>query len=189
MRAFGAFVAALTIAGCGTAARSATRDAPVTGRQVSCSFAVDYKTLAQLRHDAASVAVVSPTGAVRTPIASGIPMKDATVRVIELIAGKRLPATFTLLDVADPELDGSQNCSPTISKGNAYLVYLTPFRLRRKGPPAARRFIVVGGPQGNYIHTGAAPPSDPNARAFVHQMSDVGASLPQRTSVAEARDS
>src|ERR1700753_2925899 len=109
MRAPGAVVAALTIAGCGTAAQSATHDAPVTGRQVSCSFAVDYKTLAQLRHDAASVAVVSPTGAVTTRIVSGIPMKDATVRVLELVAGKRLPAKFALLDVADPKLDGSQN--------------------------------------------------------------------------------
>jgi len=132
MRAIGAVVAALAIAGCGTVARSAVRDATVTG--------------------------------------------------------KRLPATFTLLGVANPKLDGSQNCSPTIPTGNAYLVYLTPFRTRRNAPPAAGRFWVVGGPQGNYIHTGT-PPSDPQERSFVHQMSDVGRSLPQRISIADARRS
>ena len=186
MRALGAVVAALTIAGCGMAERTAVRDAPVTGHQISCSFAVGYQTLAQLRRDAASVAVVSPTGVVRTRMVSGMPMKDATVRVVELVAGKRVPATLTLLDVADPKLDGSQNCSPTISKGNAYLVYLRPLRLRRNRPAVARGFWVVGGPQGNYIHTGK-PPSDRSERSFVHQMSDVGTSLPQRISIADAR--
>jgi hypothetical protein len=187
MRAFGAVVAALMIAGCGTAARTAVRDAPETGRGVACSFASEYKSLAQLRRNALSVAVVSPTGAVATRVVSGLPMKDATVHVIELVAGRRLPATFTLLGVADPKLAGSQNCLPTVSKGNAYLLYLTPFRARRKAPPAAGRFWVVGGPQGNYIHTGTPPPSDPQERSFVHQMSDVGTSLPQRISVADAR--
>lgn len=190
MRALGAVVATLTIAGCGTAARSVVRDAPETGQQVACSFASEYKTLAQLRRDASSVAVVEPTGVVRTRVVSGIPMKDATVRVIEHVSGGRLPATFTLLDVADPRLEGSQNCSPTISNGNAYLVYLTPFRLRRTGPPrGAGRFWVVGGPQGNYIHTGTPPPSDPQERSFLHQMSDVGRSLPPRISIADARRS
>lgn len=189
VRVLGAAAAALTIAGCGTAAPRVVRDAPVTGHQISCSFAVDYKSLAQLRRDAASVAVVSPTGAVRTRVVSGLPMKDATVRVVELVAGRRLPSSFTLFDVADSRIEGSENCSPTISKGNAYLVYLTPFRLHRKGPPGAGRFSVVGGPQGNYIHTGTAPPGDANERSFVHQMSDVGTSLPQRISVADARNS
>ncbi len=189
VRVLGAAAAAFTIAGCGTAARRVVRDAPVTGHQISCSFAVDYKSLAQLRRDAASVAVVSPMGAVRTRVVSGLPMKDATVRVVELVAGRRLPSSFTLFDVADSRIEGSENCSPTISKGNAYLVYLTPFRLHRKGPPGAGRFSVVGGPQGNYIHTGTAPPSNPNERSFIHQMSDVGTSLPQRISVADARNS
>ncbi len=116
-------------------------------------------------------------------------MLSSRVRVVELVAGRRLPSSFTLLDVADSRIEGAENCSPTISKGNAYLVYLTPFRLHRKGPPAAGRFFVVGGPQGNYIHTGTPPPSDPSERSFVHQMSDVGTSLPQRISVADARNS
>jgi hypothetical protein len=163
MRALGAVVAALTIAGCGTAARRVVRDAPVTGRQVSCSFAVDYNSLAQLRRDAVSVAVVEPKDTVIPQRVAGIPMRDATVRVIELVAGKRLPSTFTVLALADPRVGGSENCSPTISKGNAYLVYLTPLRRRRKGPPAAGRFWVVGGPQGNYVHTGTPPPSDPKS--------------------------
>jgi hypothetical protein len=189
MRALGAVIAALAIAGCGTAARSNVRDARRTGQGVACSFAGEYKSLAQLRRDAASVAVIEPTGVVATRVVSGLPMKDATVDVIELVAGKRLPATFTLLGVANPKLDGSQNCSPTIPTGNAYLVYLTPFRTRRNAPPAAGRFWVVGGPQGNYIHTGTPPPSDPQERSFVHQMSDVGRSLPQRISIADARRS
>jgi hypothetical protein len=113
MRALGAVVAALTIAGCGMAERKAVRDAPAAARR-------------------------------------------------------------------------RQNCSPTISTGNAYLVYLRPLRARRTGPPAARRFWVVGGPQGNYIHTGT-PPSDPSERSFEHQMSDVGTSLPQRISIVDAR--
>jgi len=111
------------------------------------------------------------------------------VRVIDRVAGKRLPSSVTPLDIADSRVVGSEDCSPTISKGNAYLAYLTPFRLRRKWPPVARRFWVVGGPQGNYIHTGTPPPSDPQEPSFVHQMSDVGRSLPQRISVADARKS
>ena len=109
----------------------------MTSHQISCSFAVDYKSLAQLRRDAASVAIVSPTGAVRTRVVSGLSMKDATVRVVELVAGRRLPASFTLVDVADSGIEGAENCSPTISAGNAYLVYLRPFRPHRKGPPGA----------------------------------------------------
>src|ERR1700759_4464700 len=144
MRAIGAVVAALAFAGCGTAAQSAVRDATETRQQVACSFADDYKSLAQLRRDAASVAVVSPTGAVRRRVVSRIPMEDATVRVIQLVTGKRLPATFTLLDVAGPKLDGSENCSPTISKGNAYLVYLMPLPRGRHRRPGAPRFWGVG---------------------------------------------
>jgi hypothetical protein len=116
-------------------------------------------------------------------------MKDAAVRVIELVAGRRLPASFPLFDVADSHIEGSENCSPTISKGNAYLVYLTPVRLHPKGPPGAGLLSVVGGRQGSYVHTGTAPPSDANERSFVNQMSNVGTSLPQRISVADARSS
>jgi hypothetical protein len=163
------------------------RDAPAGTHRIACSFAVDYKRLAQLRRDSTSVAVVEPTGVVRTRVVSGIPMKDAVVRVIELVAGRRLPARFTLLDVADFSIAGSEDCSPAISKGNAYLLYLTRFRLRQKGPGDPRRFVVVGGPQGAYVHAGTPPPSDLQERSFVHQRSDVGRSLPQRISIAEAR--
>ena len=90
---------------------------------------------------------------------------------------------------ADPSVEGSENCSPAVSKGNAYLLYLTRFRLRPNGPGDRRRFVVVGGPQGAYVHAGAPPPSDPHERSFVHQASDVGRSLPQRISIADARRS
>ena len=121
---------------------------------------------------------------------SGLPMKDATVRVVELVAGRRLPSSFTLSRRRRlPRSTDRRTARRRSRTGNAYLVYLTPFRLHRKGPPGAGRFWVVGGPQGNYIHTGTAPPSDPNERSFVHQMSDVGMSLPQRISVADARNS
>jgi hypothetical protein len=188
MRASGAVVAALAIAGCGTAPRPVSRERPATGQQVSCGFAVDYTSLGKLRHDAGSVAVVEPTGAVRTGLVSGIPMKDATVRVVELVAGQRLPSTFTLRDIVDASVAGSQDCSPAIAKGNAYLLYLTKFRLRPNGPGDRRRFVVVGGPQGAYIHVGTPPPAD-RQRSFVHQASDVGRSLPGRISIADARSS
>jgi hypothetical protein len=94
MRALDAVVAALTIAGCGMAERTAVRDAPVRGHQISCSFAVGYQTL-------------GPAAARRR-----------------------------------------QNSSPTISTGNAYLVYLTPLRLRRNRPAAARRFLGRRRPSG-----------------------------------------
>jgi hypothetical protein len=114
-------------------------------------------------------------------------MNDAAVRVVELVAGKPLPPTFTLHDIVEASARGLQDCSPAISKGNAYLLYLTRFRLRPKGPGDRRRFVVVGGPQGAYIHAGTPPPSDPRQRSFVHQASDVGRSLPQRISIADAR--
>lgn len=186
-RALGAAVAALTIAGCGAATRPLLRERPATGEHVSCSFAVDYQTLAQLRRDAASVAVVEPTGAIKRRREGGIPVKDATVRVVEFVAGGRLPSTFTLRDVADSAAEGSENCSPTVSKGNAYLLYLTRFRLRTTGPGDRRRLVVVGGPQGAYVHAGTPPPADPAQRSFVHQSSDVGRSLPQQISIADAR--
>jgi hypothetical protein len=187
MRPLVAVVAGLTIVGCGAAARTAVRDPPAATHQITCSFAVDYKSLDQLRRDTASVAVVEPTGAVRTRVVSGIPMKDARVRVVEHVAGKRLPSTFTLRDIADGSVAGSQDCSPRISKGNAYLLYLTRFRLHPKGPGERGRFVVVGGPQGAYMHAATPPPADPQERSFVHQPSDVGRSLPQRISIADAR--
>src|SRR6185312_7504720 len=103
-------------------ARTVAPERAATGEQVSCSFAVDYKSLGQLRRDAASVAIVEPTGAVTRRRVAGLPVKDATVRMIELVRGKRLPSKFTVVGVADARVEGSGNCSPTISKGNAYLL-------------------------------------------------------------------
>ena len=184
VRTLGAAIgASLIAAGCGSAAgRTATaiHAGGQSGEQVSCSFAVDYRSLAQLRRDATSVAVVAATGAARTRREAGLPMRDATVVVVRHVAGKRLPSRITKLDGADPSVDGSNTCFPMIVKGNAYLLYLMA--------TTSRRYWVVGGPQGAYVHHGTLLPHD-SERSFVHQESDVGRSLPRRISIAEARES
>jgi hypothetical protein len=172
--------------GCG-AAGNAVQDRPAT--QVACSLAMEYRSLAQLRRDATSVAVAQPTGAVTVRRIGGIPSDDATVKLLSHVAGGPLPWTFTLRDVADPKLVGDSGCAPVVSRSNAYLLYLMPFRRRRNGPAAAGRYVVVGGPQGVFVHIGTPPPSDPAQRSFVHQQSDVGRALPQRISIADARRS
>jgi hypothetical protein len=134
------------------------------------------------------VAVVEPTGPAGARRIAGLTFGDERMRVLEHVAGRRLPAAFVLEGIADPRISGSTDCSPLITKGNAYLLYLTRDRRRPGGPPIPGRFGVVGGPMGAFAHHGTTLPA-PGARVFVHQHSDVGRALPARISVAQARES
>jgi hypothetical protein len=182
-------VASCLVAGCGVASGNVQRtaDESVTHGE-ACSFAVAYRSLAQLRYDATAVAVVQPTGVFHNHRLAGLPSRDAQVRVLVRVAGRQLPSTLVVEDVADPRIDGSDSCGPVLAKGNTYLLYLTAVKRRPRGPSVHGRYFVVGGPQGAWAHPGPAPPGE-RARAFVHQQSDVGQSLPKRISVAQARRS
>lgn len=174
--------------GCG-AGRAAKQDGPIATRGVACSFALSYSSLAQLRRHASSVAVIEPTGAVRHRRVAGLPMSDATVRVVERVSGARLPAWLVILDIADPQIQGDTECAPELTAGNAYLVYLTRARRRPGGPAQPGRYSAVGGPAGAFTHRGTQPPSDPAERSFLRSDADAAASLPQRVSIADARSS
>jgi hypothetical protein len=187
MRVALVLVASCLVAGCGVASGNVQRtaDQSVTHGE-ACSFAVAYRTLGQLRHDATSVAVVRPTGVFRTRRLAGVPWREDQVRVLARVSGRRVPSTLVVEDAADPRIDGSESCGPVLAKGNTYLLYLTAVKRRPGGPSVHGRYFVVGGPQGAWAHPGPAPPGE-RARAFVHQQSDVGQSLPKRISVAQAR--
>ncbi len=171
--------------GCGA---SATATRPIsTGRGVECSFARSYSSLAQLRRQASSVAVITPTGDVNRHQVAGIPIDDATVRVLDVVSGPRLPPRIVLVDIADARIQGAAECAPAVAVGHTYLVYLARFRHRPGGPAQPGRYVVVGGPAGAFAHRGTPPPRDPNQRSFTRSEADAAASMPQRVSIADAR--
>ena len=63
---------------------------------VAYNLAGVYKGLAQLRCDAASVALFRPSGAVMVSAIKRVPFTIATVTVLKTVAGVRLPATCGL---------------------------------------------------------------------------------------------
>jgi hypothetical protein len=157
---------------------------PVASVHVTCSAAVEYRSLAQLRRDATSVAVFAPTGANTVIRIAGVPFTLAKVRLVATVAGARLPATLRLRQLGARRATSVAGCGPLVAAGSVYLAYVAPFKLRAHSPGVPGQYVVVGGTQGLFAHQGHAPVGDRSARSF-HRV-DPDSRLPQRISIARA---
>lgn len=123
---------------------------------ISGSYAVGYGSLAQLRHDASSVAVLESTGDASTPAdSSGVPTTVTAMRVVRLLSGSSLPSTVDLRQLGVPGDSGA----PVVTTGSLYVAYLTPFQLE-PGVDTGE-YTLVGGLQGLFEQSsGTSVPSD-----------------------------
>jgi len=181
-------VVAIVAAGCGagTTSDGATHglaDAAqhgVTKRVVVCDAAVSYTSLAGLRRTAPSVVVFRATGARTLRKIAGIPFTVSTVSVLKTVAGKHLSSIVKLRQTAAV---GVQGCETLVSRGNVYLAYLAPFRLRPGGRAIGGQYVTVG----LFVHGGSVVPRE-SAVAF-SSLNAGQPSLPRRISIAQARRS
>jgi hypothetical protein len=191
--AAGATVIAVATAGCGASAaaqgNTGAQGAPV--KHIECSQATSYASLRQLRRAATSVAVFRLAGGTRVRMIGGIPFTIATVRVLEPLQGKRLPAQFGLRQLGGPGFvaDQGSGCAPLVSRRDVYVAYLAPFRLRRGGPRVTNQYVVVGGAQGLFEHAGPVVPANEASRSFARVGQEPGSSLPAQISISQARHS
>ncbi len=160
---------------------------PVASEHVACSTAVDYRSLAQLHHDANAVAVLAPTGAQTVVRIAGVAFTTANVARLATVAGGRLPRTFRLRQLGAPGAARGDGCGPLVAPGSVYLAYLVPFKLRSHGRGLPGQYVVVGGTQGLFKHEGPSPVDDRSAPSF--RRVDPESPLPARISIAEARRS
>ncbi len=154
---------------------------PVASEHVACSTAVDYRSLAQLRHDANAVAVLAPTGAQTVVTIAGVAFTTANVARLATVAGGRLPRTFRLRQLGAPGAARGDGCGPLVAPGSVYLAYLVPFKLRSHGRGLPGQYVVVGGTQGLFKHEGPSQVDDRSAPSF-H-----AASIPSRRSRRASR--
>lgn len=175
------------LAGCGgTSAASAGR--ATTTRQIACSIAVSYTSLAGLRRDASAIAILRPTGVTAVRSIDGVPFTIAKVRILRTIGGGALPSIVALRQLGRAGLTGEGGCTPLVAKNSVYLDYLVPYRLSRSGPPVSDQYVSVGAGQGLFRHVGRTSVWDVTARSFVRLDQDA-TSLPARISIAEAKRS
>jgi hypothetical protein len=185
MRTLAIVFAGIAIGGCGASAVGDTQPAAhgASPEHLTCSYAVSYSSLAQLRRGSSSVVVITPTGAQSVRRLAGVPYTVAKVRVVEPVAGKRLPRTFELRQIGRPGVGG---CGPLVSSTDTYLAFVAAARLRRGGLPAHDQFVVVGGTQGLF---GRPAGGSPDHGSFTRQFAEPGSRLPLKVSVAQARGS
>jgi hypothetical protein len=169
--------------GCGSSRRPLS-SAPRPAQHIVCDHAVDYSTLAQLRRASSSVAVVRPTGRTVVRKVGGVPFTISTVGVVETVRGAPLPATLDVRQTgtAATTLD---SCGALVSPGHVYIAYLSPFRLRHRGPVVRGQYSATG----LFQHDGSAVPRDPSDRSFTDVSPGAGAALPGRISISLARRS
>jgi hypothetical protein len=168
----------LAVGACGS-----RHDGGQGGAAAPASIAVGYASLAQLRRDAASVALIRPTGAASVEWVHGVPFTVATVRVLETLSGTRPPDRIGLRQLGRA---GDSVGGRLVSGDHVYLAFVRPFRWRRGGPPVGREYVVLGGEQGLYERPGGSAPADPTRRAFT-RVDAAWPALPARISVADAR--
>jgi hypothetical protein len=151
------------------------------------SLAIGYVSLAQLRRDAAAVALLKPTGATTVTAIEHVPFTVATVNVLETVSGAPLPSTLGLRQTGAA---GAfvQGCPPLVSRSDVYIAYVAPFEFQRGGPIAGQ-YVVVGGGQGLFRHAGPAPPANESAESFMRVHPSASSSLPAQISISQARQS
>lgn len=163
--------------------RSHARTPATSGpkRSLDASVAKTYTSLQQLRQDAASVAVLKPSGVTRVETVAGIPFTLATVAVAQTISGAALPSTLELRQLGN----GSDSRFPLVSDAKAYLAYLQPFEFER-GAPIAGQYVVIGGLQGLFEGT---PTSPSGASASFARVDPDATALPSNVTVQQAASS
>jgi mono/diheme cytochrome c family protein len=138
---------------------------PSTG-VVVCDRAMRYRTLRALGRAATSIAVLAPAAITHSVSTVGVPVTITRVRVLETLAGKRLPRVIWLRQTGSVTAVPSGGCEPLVSSKQRYLAYLAPFTSRPGGPQIDSQYVIVGGSQGLFElqHPQPAPlPTKPPA--------------------------
>jgi hypothetical protein len=136
-------------------------------RAISVSIAKEYGSLAELRHDADVVALVSVEG---VPIPStrlaNIPTVDVQLRIERVLAGTtQVGDTITLVQIGDPtgRITVTEPIPPILHVGKRYVLYLN-----RQFPNQPQMFL-----------TGLAGVFEADASVGFHRLGDVSPALPK----------
>lgn len=137
----------------------------------SLSIAKEYKTLAELRHDADVVALVSVVG-VPSPSErlANVPTVDVQLRVERVFGGvARVGDTITLVQFGDPngQIRVTEPIPPILQNGKRYVVYLN-----RQFPDQPQMFL-----------TGQAGVFEAGTGAEFHRLGDASVDLPKNASL------
>lgn len=140
-------------------------------RTLSLSIAKEYKTLAELRHDADVVALVSVQG-VPTPSnrLGNIPTVDVQLRVEKVFTGTaQVGDNITLVQIGDPsgQIVVTDPFPPILQNGKRYVVYLN------RQLPDQPQMIIAG--QAGVFEAGTG--------AQFHRLGDASANLPKNATL------
>lgn len=193
---FLAITAAVAVAACGTQAnRQHAATKPTTSHKTTVidqSYATSYASLAQLRQDATSVALIKPTATTSVETLGDVPWTITTVSVQKTLAGPALPATLGLRQAGQPgDTSGSEGdvgTSPLVSTNSVYIAYLQPFRMSPTGPAVGDQYVTIGGLQGLFQDISAAAPSSPSTPAFT-PVDPQSSTIPSTVSLLQAQSS
>lgn len=164
--------------------------APSAGRRVQeridTSDVKEYTSLHDLRQDATSVAILTPSSTTRIETIKGIPFTVTTVSVKQTISGTPLPPTIELRQTGD----GSDPNYPIVSDTRSYLAYLQPFEFQ-PGVPVGNQYVVVGGLQGLFAQAGAGAvaASPPTAATTFDRVDPSATALPASITLQQAQAS
>ncbi len=140
-----------------------------------------YTSLSQLRQDATSVAILTPTSVTRVETIGPVPFALTTVTVSQQVGGVQLPTTLELRQLGD----GSAPGYPVVSPGNRYLAYIQPFELHR-GVPVPGEYVVIGGLQGLFEDAGGSSASPAGASESFRRVDGDASALPMSVTAQQA---
>ena len=138
---------------------------------VSLSIAKEYKTLAELRHNADAVALVSVEGVPSTSERfANVPTVEVHLHVERVFGGvAQVGDTITLVQFGDPsgQIMVAEPIPPILQNGKRYVVYLN-----RQFPDQPQMFI-----------TGQAGVFEVGSGAEFHRLGNASADLPKSVSL------
>jgi len=118
--------------------------------KIDVSRVKEYKTLAELRSDSTTIAVVTAISA-RSDSVNGIPATVTSVSVDRSGWGAPPTSNIDILQLGGPNAD-SPGTSQLLTIGSQYLVFVTPYHL---GTTDHTGLYVITGDQGVFKLTGA----------------------------------